>query len=118
MERNPNVAATFLSKLTLKNRHAHTLPYIPKINPVVKCIPIKVVTYAFFGMPKKSAGHIDGWTWELLRDAAQTDSMAILPRRCVEHFSNGNLPKAFSIHGVRFDIPAPQDAPGRKNFVD
>jgi hypothetical protein len=37
-------------------------------------------------MPKKSAAHRDGWTWELLRDAAQTASMADLLRKFAEHF--------------------------------
>jgi hypothetical protein len=53
MERDPTVATKFLSKLTLKNRHAHIMPYIPKINPIVNLIPIKAVTDAFLGMPKK-----------------------------------------------------------------
>ena len=95
MERGPTVAATFLSTLTLKNIHDHILPYIPKINPVKNCIPIKAVTNAFSDMPKNVARHRDGWTLELLRDAAQLDTTAILLRRYFEHFSNGNLPMHF-----------------------
>ena len=48
---------------------------------------------AFSGMPKNSAAHRDGWTWELLRDAAQTSSTAALLRKFAEHFSNGSLPQ-------------------------
>jgi len=44
-------------------------------------------------MPKKSAAHRDGWTWELLRDAAQTPSTAALLRKFAEHSSNGALPQ-------------------------
>jgi hypothetical protein len=59
----------------------------------MNCIPVKTVTNAFCGMPKKSAAHRDGWTWELLRDAAQTPSTASLLRKFVERFSNGALPQ-------------------------
>jgi hypothetical protein len=95
MERDLTVALTFLSELTLKNRHVHILSYIPKTNPVVNCIPIKALTDTFSGMSKKSARHKDGWTWELLRGAAKTDSTAVLLRRDVEHFSSDNLPNDF-----------------------
>ncbi len=44
-------------------------------------------------MPQRSAAHRDGWTWELLRDAASTPSTASLLRRFSEKFSNGDLPK-------------------------
>ena len=44
-------------------------------------------------MPTKSAAHRDGWTWELLRDAAQTPSTASLLRKFAELFSNGALPE-------------------------
>ena len=48
---------------------------------------------AFSGMPKKSAIHRDGWTWELLRDATQSPSTASLMRKFAERFSNGALPQ-------------------------
>jgi hypothetical protein len=44
-------------------------------------------------MLKKSAAHRDGWTWELLRDAAQRPPTASLLRKFTELFSNGGLPK-------------------------
>jgi hypothetical protein len=44
-------------------------------------------------MPKKSAAHRDGWTSELLRDAAQRPSTASHLRKFTELFSNGALPK-------------------------
>jgi hypothetical protein len=93
LEQDPEVAAKFLSKLTLKQRHTHIPVYIPKIKPSANRIPQKAVSEAFSGMPKKSAGHRDGWTWELLRDAAQQDSTSSLLRSFAEHFSNGDLPK-------------------------
>ncbi len=58
----------------------------------MNCIPLKAATDAFLGMPKKSAAHRDGWTWELLRDATQTPSKATL-RKFAERFSNGALPE-------------------------
>jgi len=54
---------------------------------------LKAVTDAFSGMPKKSVAHRDGWTWELLRDAAQTPSTEALLRKFGERFSNGTLPE-------------------------
>jgi hypothetical protein len=44
-------------------------------------------------MPKLSATHRDGWTWELLRDASSKPSPATLLRKFTERFSNGALPK-------------------------
>jgi hypothetical protein len=44
-------------------------------------------------MPKKSEAHRDGWTWELLRDAAQRPSTTILLRKFAEEFCNGALPR-------------------------
>jgi len=55
--------------------------------------PLKAITDAFSGMPKKLASHRDGWTWELLKDVAQTPSTAALLRKFVERFSNGALPQ-------------------------
>jgi hypothetical protein len=62
IESNPIVAATFLAKLTRTTPHTHVpsppssfkTPFVP--------IPIKAITDAFTGMPKKSAPHRDGWT--------------------------------------------------------
>ena len=48
---------------------------------------------AFSKMPKKSTAHRDGWTWELLRDAAQRPSTASHLRKFTKLFSNGDLPK-------------------------
>ena len=56
-------------------------------------IPIKAVTDAFTCMPKKSAPHIDGWTWELFRDLVNRPKTAELLRYFVELFVNGKLPK-------------------------
>ena len=50
------------------------------------------MTDAFSEMPKKSTAHRDGWTWELLRDAAQTPSTATLLKNFTECFSNGARP--------------------------
>ncbi len=63
-----------------------------RVKPAGNSIPLKAVTDAFSGMPKKSAAQRDGWTWELLRDAAQTPSTSTLLRKVAEHFSNGALP--------------------------
>ncbi len=62
LKQDPVVAARFISELTLKQRHAHIQPYIPKIKPAINSLPLKAVTDAFSGMPKKSARHRDGWT--------------------------------------------------------
>jgi hypothetical protein len=60
LESDPEVASKFLSKLTLKARHAHIHAHVPKIKPPTKCIPMKAITDAFAGMPKKLAAHKDG----------------------------------------------------------
>ncbi len=78
LETNSGIAAKFLAKLTLGARHSHIEAHIPFVKPPRNCIPLKAVKDAFSGMPKKSAAHRDGWTWELLRDAAQTSSTAAL----------------------------------------
>jgi len=44
-------------------------------------------------MPKKSAPHREGWTWELFRDATNRPSTATLLRKFVDLFVNGRLPK-------------------------
>jgi hypothetical protein len=80
-----------MSKLTLKKKHDHIQEYEVKVKPTRNCIPLKAVTDVFSGMGKKSAARRDGWTWELLRDAAQSPSTAALLRKFAEHFSNGAL---------------------------
>ncbi len=92
METDPVIAAKFLSKSTLKGRHVHILAHVPKVKPPTNRIPLKAATGAFSVMPHKSAAHRDGWTWELLRDVAQTPSTASLLRSFAERFSNGALP--------------------------
>jgi hypothetical protein len=92
LESDPAIATKFLSKLTLKKKHARILDFVARVKPAGNNIPLKGVTDAFSGMPKKSATHRDGWTWELLRDAAQTPSTTTLLRKFAEHFSNGALP--------------------------
>ena len=93
LESNAYIAAKFLSKFTLKKKHGHIPEFAAKVKLTGNCIPVKAVTDAFSGMPKKSAAHRDGWTWELLRDAAQTPSTVALLRKFAEHFSNGALPQ-------------------------
>ena len=56
--------------------------------------PIKDVTNAFTGMPKKCAPHRGGWTWELFKDMANRPRTADLLSKFVELFANGKLPKA------------------------
>ena len=92
LETEPEIAAEFLAKLSLKARHAHIQAHVPKVKPPANCIPLKAVTDAFAGIPKKSVAHRHGLTWELLRDAAQTPSTASLLRKFAERFSNGALP--------------------------
>ncbi len=53
LESDPAVAAKFLTKLTLGAKHAHIQAYDPKIKPPVNSIPLKAITDAFSGMPKK-----------------------------------------------------------------
>jgi hypothetical protein len=80
-ESDPIVVATFLAKLTRTTPHTHVpsppssfkTPFVP--------IPSKAITDAFTGMPKKSAPHRDGWTWELFKDAANRPSTAALLRK-------------------------------------
>ncbi len=93
LETDPEVAACFLAKLTLQQRHAHIVVHVSTVKPSSNKVPLKAITEAFAGMPKKSVAHRDGWTWEFLRDAASTDSTASLLRQFSERFSNGELPK-------------------------
>jgi hypothetical protein len=87
------VAATFLAKLTMMNPHSQVpVPTSTFKTPFVP-IPIKAISEAFTGMPKKSAPHRDGWTWAMYRDAADRPSAAFLLRKFVELFVNGIFPK-------------------------
>jgi len=70
LETDPEVAAKFVKKLTLQARHNHITPRTSTFKPAKNLIPAKAVSEAFSGIPKKSVAHRDGWTWELLRDAA------------------------------------------------
>jgi hypothetical protein len=54
---------------------------------------LTAIADAFSKMPRNSAALRDGWTWELLRDAAQRPSMASHLRKFFELFSNGAMPK-------------------------
>ena len=61
-EFDPIVAAFFLAKLTRTIPHTHIPPPPSSYKTTIVPIPIKAVTYAFTGMPKKSAPHKDGCT--------------------------------------------------------
>jgi len=93
LETDPAIAAQFLGKLNLQSRHSHIAQYTSSVTTTKNQIPLKAVTDAFTRMPKLSAAHRDGWTWELLRDAASRPSTAALLRKFTERFSNGDLPK-------------------------
>ena len=93
LESDPVVAAELLGKLTLQKRHENIPIYVSTVSPAPNHIPLKSVSDAFSGMPKRSASHRDDWTWELLRDAALSPSTVALLRKFVELFSNGSLPK-------------------------
>jgi hypothetical protein len=84
LKTKPVVAAKFLKKLTLQSRHAHIAPHISFFKPAKNLIPLKAITCAFSRMPKKSAAHKDGWTWELLRDAVNRPSIFALNRQFSE----------------------------------
>ena len=89
LETEPEVAAKFLKKLTLHARHPHIAPHTSTIKPAKNHIFSKALTDAFSGMPKQSAAHRDGWTWEL----PSIPSTTALLQKIAEHFSNGALPK-------------------------
>ena len=93
LETDHVVAAKFLKKLTLQARHPHIVPYTSNLKPAKNLISLKAVTESFSGMPTQSAWHKDGWTWELLRDAASRYSTAALLRSFAKKFSNGTLPE-------------------------
>ena len=93
LETDHEVAAKFLKKLTLQARHSHITPHSSTLKPAKNLIPAKAVSDAFLGMPKKSDAHSDGWTWELLRDAANRPSTTTLLRKFADYISNGALSK-------------------------
>ena len=70
VEADPEVAPTFLAKLTLQARQTHVPLHPSSPKPAKISIPLTIVAEAFSKMPKKSAAHRDGWTWELIHDAA------------------------------------------------
>ena len=92
-ESDPAVVATFLTKLTRSSPHTHVPSPLYAFKSLFVPIPIKAVSYAFAGMPKKSAPMRDEWTWELFKDAASHTSTASLLRKFVELFLNGLHPK-------------------------
>ena len=93
LEYDPVIAADFLAKLTLQHQHSHIPIYKSKVAPRPNYTPLKVVTDAFSGMPKKYAARRDGWTWELLRDVAHRPATAALLRKFADLFSSGSLPE-------------------------
>jgi len=98
IEADPEVAASFLAKLTLQARHSHVPLHPSSLKPAKNSTPLTSVGEAFSKMPKKSATHRDGWTWELLRDATQRPSTASHLKKFTELFSNGALPKNLSTY--------------------
>jgi hypothetical protein len=95
VEADHEVAASFLAELTLQTRHSHMPLHPSSLKPAKNSIPLIGVSEAFFKMPKKSAAHQDGWTWELLRDAAHRPSTASHLRKFTELFSNGAYPRSY-----------------------
>jgi len=93
VEADPEVAASFLAKLTLHTRHSHAPLHPSSMKPAKNSIPLTTVAEVVSKMPKKSAAHRDRWTWELLRDADQRPSTASHLRKFKELFLNGALPR-------------------------
>ena len=62
VEADPEVAASFLAKLTLQARHSHVPLHPSSLKPVKNSISLTTIAEAFSKMPKKSAAHRDGWT--------------------------------------------------------
>ena len=60
LKTDPEIAAKFLAKLTLKVRHTHIKAHVPTVKPPANNIQLKAVTDAFSGMPKKSVAHRGG----------------------------------------------------------
>jgi len=82
-----------MAKLTRTAPHTPVAPPPSSYKTIFVPIPQKAISDTFRGMPKKSAPHRDGWTWELFRDAANRPSTVALLRKFVELFVNGMLPK-------------------------
>ncbi len=120
LETDQAVAARFLAKLTLQAKHSYIQPYIAKVKPPRNCTPLKAVTDAFSSMPKKSAAHRDGWTWELLRDAAQTPSTASLLRRFSERtlLQRSLTERPVGVPCFCASLPVPQEAAGGTNVYN
>jgi hypothetical protein len=93
VEADPKVAANFLAKLNLQAMHSHVPLHPSSLKLAKNSIPLTSVAEAFSKMPKNSAAHRDGWTWELLRDDAHRPSMASHLKKFTELFSNGAQPK-------------------------
>ena len=62
LESDPGVAAEFLAKLTLQQKHSQIPMYESKVELKPNSTPLKSAKDAFSCMPKKSADHRDGWT--------------------------------------------------------
>ena len=62
VEADPEVAASFLAKLTLQARHSHVPLHPSSLKPAKNSILLTTVAEAFSKIPKKSAAHGDGWT--------------------------------------------------------
>jgi hypothetical protein len=76
-------------KLTKSTLHTHVHAPPAAYKSTFLTIPSKAVTNAFTCMPKKSAPHRDGWTWEQFRDVASRPSTAGLLRKFMELCVNG-----------------------------
>jgi len=90
---DPIVAATFMTMLTRTVPHTHVPLPLSSYKTAFVPIPIKAVTDAFTCMPKKSAPHMDGWSWGFFRDMVGRPKTSELLRTIVELFVNGKLPK-------------------------
>jgi len=93
IEADPEVAASFLTKMTLRARHYHVPLHPSSLKPAKNSIPMTAVAEAFSKISKNVSAHRDGWISELLRDAAQRPSIASHLRKFTELFSTGALPK-------------------------
>ncbi len=58
----------------------HVKAHVSAVKPTPNHIPLKVITKAFLGTPKKSAAHTYKRIREPLRDAAQSSSTVALLR--------------------------------------
>jgi len=80
LETYPEAAAKFLKEMhdTVPSLSHH--PSYIVFKPAKNLIPLNAVLGAFSEMPKQSASHRDGWTWELLRDPDSRPSIMALLR--------------------------------------